>query len=191
MRRVEKSIATRLNMRSCDMPSSKAGRLASCRRWKAGESAKARKVLLSCNPLMAMVEAMIRSALNYLGADLSTGPFDIFTWYGVIFLYVIHGVPFAYLILAAGLRNLDTQLEEQSWMCGVSPGRTLFTVIFPAMAPSALGALLLVVWSGFGMYALPQAIAASADIDIMSVSIVKFLHGEYPPREGEIGRAHV
>lgn len=136
------------------------------------------------SPTAGFANVFIRWLAGLVGWTITTGPFDIYSWSGLIFLYVIHGVPFAYLMLAAGLRNLDPQLEEQSWMCGVSERRTLVTVVFPALGPSALSALLLVVWSSFGMYALPQAIAGQAGIEIMSVEIVRLLKGEYPPSEG-------
>jgi iron(III) transport system permease protein len=93
-------------------------------------------------------------------------------------------VPFTYLMLSSGLRNMDTQLEEQSWMCGVSPRTTLRKVVLPALAPSVLGSALLVVWSGFGMFAVPETIAAPAHIPIMSVSIVQYIQSSFPPHYG-------
>jgi iron(III) transport system permease protein len=87
-------------------------------------------------------------------------------------------------MISAGLRNMDSELEEQSRMCGASPTRTLARVVGPALAPSIAGAFLLVVWSGFGMYAIPEAIAAPAKINVMSVEIVQLLTFDFPAKYG-------
>jgi iron(III) transport system permease protein len=122
--------------------------------------------------------------LDPIGIHLATGPININTMYGLIFLYVIADVPYAFMLITAGLRSMDSQLEEQSWMCGVSPATTVRRIVLRAMGPSLAGAFLITVWSGFGKYAVPAAIAAPADIPIMSVSIVHFLKAQYPPSYG-------
>jgi iron(III) transport system permease protein len=136
------------------------------------------------SPHAGYVNAIIRTLLGHVGIHMVTGPFNIYSMYGLIFVYVLHQVPFTFLMISSGLRTMDTQLEEQSWMCGISPRATLRRVVLPAMAPSVFGALLLVVWSGFGMYAVPQTIAAPAHIHIMSVSIVAYLQQDFPPKYG-------
>ena len=136
------------------------------------------------SPTAGYINAIVRSLLSHVGVHMVSGPFNIYSIYGLIFVYVLHEVPFTFLIISAAIRNMDSQLEEQSWMCGVSPRATLRRVVLPAMAPSLLGALLLVLWSGFGSYAVPQTIAAPAHIDIMSVSIVQYLQQTFPPKYG-------
>ena len=136
------------------------------------------------SPTAGYINAIVRSLLSHVGVHMVSGPFNIYSMYGLIFVYVLHEVPFTFLIISAAIRNMDSQLEEQSWMCGVSPRSTLPRVVLPAMAPSLLGALLLVLWSGFGSYAVPQTIAAPAHIDIMSVSIVQYLQQTFPPKYG-------
>jgi iron(III) transport system permease protein len=135
-------------------------------------------------PTSGFINAIATDFLSIFGIHSDTGLFDIYSYPGVIFVYVIYQVPFAFLMISAGLRNLDSELEEQSRMSGASPFRTLTRVVAPAMAPSIAGAFLLVVWSGFGMYAIPEAIAAPANINVMSVEIVKLLTFSFPPDYG-------
>jgi iron(III) transport system permease protein len=130
------------------------------------------------------VNAILRSLLNHVGIHLTSGPLNIYSIWGLIFVYIIHNTPFAFLMISTGLRNMDTQLEEQSWMSGASPRRTLLRVVLPAMTPSVLGALLLVTWSGFGLYSIPAAIAQPAHVNIMTVSIVKYINFDYPANYG-------
>jgi iron(III) transport system permease protein len=130
------------------------------------------------------VNFLLRKVLGTIGIHVEVGPINIGTMYGLIFVYVIHNVPYAFLMITAGLRSMDSQLEEQSWMCGVSPARTVRRIVLRAMGPSLAGAFLLTVWSGFGSYSVPAAIAAPSNIPIMSVSIVNFLRAQYPPSYG-------
>ncbi|HEY4224774.1 MAG TPA: iron ABC transporter permease [Pseudolysinimonas sp.] len=135
-------------------------------------------------PTSGFINAAVTNVLSVVGIHLTTSPFNIYSYPGVIFVYVIYEVPFAFLMISAGLRNMDSELEEQSRMSGASPIRTLVRVVAPALAPSIAGAFLLVVWSGFGMYAIPEAIASPAQINVMSVEIVRLLTFDFPPQYG-------
>jgi iron(III) transport system permease protein len=112
------------------------------------------------------------------------GPFNAFSMTTLIFVYSINGTPFAYLIIAAALRNLDPSLEEQSRICGASRWRTLTRAVMPAMLPSIGAAFLMVIWTAMSNLAVPAAIAEPAGIPIMSMQIIRFLNTDYPPQYG-------
>ena len=135
-------------------------------------------------PTSGYVNAILRSLLNHVGLHLTQGPLNIYSYPGLIFLYTLTLVPFAFLIISGGLRAIDSQLEEQSRVCGASNLRTLLRVMLPGIAPSLAGAFLLVIWFGFGMYSIPVTIAPSANISIVSVEIVTLLTAGYPPAYG-------
>jgi iron(III) transport system permease protein len=135
-------------------------------------------------PTSGFINAVTIHAFSVVGIHLGSSPFNIYSYAGLIFLYVTYEVPLSFLMISAGLRNIDSELEEQSRMCGASPARTLVRVVGPALAPSIAGAFLLVVWSGFGMYAIPEAIAAPAKINVMSVEIVQLLTFDFPAKYG-------
>jgi iron(III) transport system permease protein len=139
-------------------------------------------VLLS--PTAGYVNDVIRHCLAVFGIHLTTGPFNIYTYGGLIFVYAVYMVPFAFMGISAGIRSMDSQLEEQSRTCGASTLRTLWKVVLPALKPAVGGAALLVVWTGFGMYAIPAAIAGPAGIHIMTVEIINFLEYGFPPQYG-------
>ena len=52
----------------------------------------------------------IREVLELVGIHLKEGPFNIFSWYGLIFTYALYLIPYPYLLISAGLRNLDLSL---------------------------------------------------------------------------------
>lgn len=96
--------------------------------------------LLLLSPRAGYLNWVIRGVLRRFGIDMTEGPLSAYTWYALIAVYVINLVPFVFLIVTAGLRNMDGALEEQSRMCGATLRRTAFRVTLPAMRPSLGGA---------------------------------------------------
>lgn len=132
-------------------------------------------------PTAGYVNVAIRSVLGVFGLHLDTGPLDIYTWYGLVFVYVIYQVPYVFLLVSAGLRNVDGSMEEQSRICGVGPLRTMWRVTLPAVRPSLGAALVLLFWNGFGLFSVPAIIGPGAHIDILAVKIVNLLTFTFPP----------
>jgi iron(III) transport system permease protein len=139
--------------------------------------------VLLLSPRAGYLNSTLRDLLGIVGIDLTDGPLDIYSWYGLILVYTIYQVPYAFMLASAGLRNLDPSLEEQSRVSGAGLLRTLRRVTMPGVTPSLAGAVLLMLWSGFGLFSIPAVIGTGADIDILSVRIVESL-AEYPPRTG-------
>ena len=137
------------------------------------------------SPRAGMLNAFIRVALDKIGITLETGPFDIFTWYGLIFVYALYLVPYPYLLVSAGLRNLDPSLEEQSRVCGAGLWRTLWRVTMPNVWPNVAGAALIVATIGFAMISAPIIIGTPAGIEVVSVRIVRLLGFSFPPQTAE------
>ena len=48
------------------------------------------------------------------GIDESTGPLNIYSFPGLLLVYTVYQVPYAFLLITAGLRNVDPALEEAS-----------------------------------------------------------------------------
>ena len=127
----------------------------------------------------------IREVLDLVGIHLKQGPFDIFTWYGLIFVYALYLIPYPYLLISAGLRNLDPSLEEQARVCGAGLWKTLRRVTLPNVWPSIAGSALIVATIGFAMISVPILIGTGADIQVISTRIVRLLNFTYPPKTAE------
>jgi iron(III) transport system permease protein len=130
------------------------------------------------------LNVFLRWVLNGVGFDLTEGPFDIHSWYGVIAVYTIYQVPYVFMIVSAGLRNTDAGLEEQSRINGAGAFTTLRRISLPAVRPSLGAAALLVVWTGFGLFSVPTILATDAKLDILAVRVVQLLSFTYPPETG-------
>lgn len=135
-------------------------------------------ILLS--PRAGLLNAWLRDFLDLFGFTFDRGPFDIHSWYGLVIVYAIYQIPFVFLMVSAGLKGMDTSLEEQSRVSGSGPLRTLRKVTLPSLAPSLGAALLLTMWLGFGIFSLPAIIGSPAGIEVLSVRIVDLLRFTFP-----------
>jgi iron(III) transport system permease protein len=130
-----------------------------------------------------LLNAWARDALGAVGVHLETGPLDINSWYGLIFVYTVYAVPYVYMTVSAAMQGLDGSLEQASRVSGAGAFRTLRRVTLPALAPALGAGFLLSTWFGFGMFSIAQIIGTPAGIDMIPVRIVKLLTFSYPPDE--------
>jgi iron(III) transport system permease protein len=138
--------------------------------------------VLLFSPGAGLVNVAIRSISDSVGLHLARGPFDVYSWYGLILAYTVFQVPYVFLVVSAGLRNIDPALEHQSRVCGAGLFRTTFKVTLPAVAPSLGAAAMLAIWFGFALFSIPSVIAPNAGIDVLSLKLVTYLRNDYPPQ---------
>lgn len=138
--------------------------------------------VLLLSPGAGYLNVLIRGLLAPLGVDITEGPFDIYSWGGLVFIYAIYQVPFAFMFVSAGLKNMDSSLEEASRVSGRGLPSTLLRITLPALAPSLAGALLLTVWTSLALYSIPSVIATGAEIRVLTVEIVNAVAFTYPAR---------
>jgi len=67
----------------------------------------------------------------------------VFSWGGLVFASMIYSLPFMVQPILAGLRNLDQNIQEASYVLGKSKWHTLRYVSFPTIKPSILTGLIL------------------------------------------------
>jgi len=58
-------------------------------------------------PEAGFLNYWLRKLLALVGVHLQTGPLDIFTWPGLVFVYALYLTPYAYLAISSGLQSLD------------------------------------------------------------------------------------
>lgn len=142
------------------------------------------------DPDVGLLNMILRQIAGVFGADLATGPFSIYSWYGLTWAYAVFLVPFAYLAISNGLRSLDPALEEASIMSGASPLKTLIRVTLPSLKPALAGAALIVVVMGMALYSIPVVIGTPAHINTLPVMIVQDVTQTYPVNQaGAYGRS--
>jgi iron(III) transport system permease protein len=129
----------------------------------------------------------IRALTGALGIEqwAETGPINIGTFGGLVFVYTLYLVPFAYLLVAAAFRNFDSSLEEASRVAGASAWRTFRNVSAPGILPALAAAVFLVGVTALSNFSIPVIIGTVSRVDVISVRIVRLVRDAYPARIDE------
>ena len=125
----------------------------------------------------------INVAVRWLfGIDGTSGPFNIFSWYGLIALYALELTPMVYLVVAAALRDMDPMLEQASRVYGFGPFKTFVRITIPSVRGALASAAWLATSVGLALFSAPSIIGRSAGIDVLTSRIVRLLTAQYPPK---------
>ena len=74
---------------------------------------------------------------------LGVMPFDIYSFWGIIWVHTIGGLDTKVMLLTPAFRRMDAAMEEASLLCGAGTLRTMFRVTLPVMTPILVVVLLL------------------------------------------------
>jgi iron(III) transport system permease protein len=113
---------------------------------------------------------LLNTSLKWLGIDFR---FDFYSMSGLIIVFGIYYAPYVYMFTASALRNMDPSLEEASEVSGASAFTTIFTITFPLIAPAILAGSLLSFVVMLGIYGVPAALGAPANINVLTTYIFK------------------
>jgi len=133
-------------------------------------------------PRSGIANVLIRDALGLVGIHLSEGPFNVFSFWGLIALYTLLLIPYVYLPVSAALARLDPSLEEASRVAGVGPFRSLVKVTLPSIKPAIVGGMLVAVVMGISTFSVPVIVGTGAGVEILSVRIYRLLTFAFPPQ---------
>jgi iron(III) transport system permease protein len=113
---------------------------------------------------------LLNTALKWMNIDFR---FDFYSMTGLILVFGMYYAPYVYMFTASALRNMDPSLEEASEVAGASAFTTIFTVTFPLIAPAILAGSLLSFVVMLGIYGVPAALGAPANISVLTTYIFK------------------
>lgn len=141
--------------------------------------------LFLASPQAGLLNMTIRGGLKRIGIHLASGPFDVYSWPSMIFLYSVFLVGFAYLVLASAMRGIDRGLEEAAKLAGARPPRILMSIVVPALRPAMFSAFLMCLIVSVVMVSVPITIGPGANITILSVQLVQLITTQSPPQYGQ------
>src|SRR5467141_4657937 len=113
---------------------------------------------------------LINTLFKWAGLDWRV---DFYSLSGLVFVFGIYYAPYVYMFTASALKNMDPSLEEASEVSWASAFTTLFSVTFPLIAPAILAGSLLSFVVMLGIYGVPAALGAPADINVLTTYIFK------------------
>lgn len=137
--------------------------------------------IMLLSPSIGILNGVLRSVF---GSHSDSGPLNIYTLPGMIFLEGIRHVPTIFLILAASFRNMDPSLEEASLAAGSGVLRTLRRVTVPVLWPAVLSATMLCFMSVMESFEIPGIIGLPANVYVFSTRIYFAADLDSPPNIG-------
>ncbi len=140
--------------------------------------------ILLLSPDIGFINVMIRKALSMIGIQLSTGPFNIYTLTGMIFLDGVRHIPTTFLMIGAGFRSMDPALEEAAFVSGSSTFGTLRRVTVPILLPAIFVAGIYTFMTGIESFEIPGVIGLPAGIYVFSTRIYWAANVKTPPDFG-------
>ncbi len=98
-------------------------------------------------------------------------PINVYTHLGIAFVLVTYIAPMAYLLIAPLFRNIDSSMEESSYVSGASTLRTLSRVTLPVLAPGLLGVGLLMAIKALEPFEVPFMLGMPSRIGVFTSEI--------------------
>jgi iron(III) transport system permease protein len=126
--------------------------------------------ILMAGPNAGYANVALRSLL---GLETTSGPFNIFSLWGLVLTVLPNGVAFVFLALTPALANMDPALEDAARLKGSTPLRVVGDVTLPLMRPAILAGALLAFATSLAMYGPPEMLG----IDVLTVSIREAMLG--------------
>jgi iron(III) transport system permease protein len=133
------------------------------------------------SPRAGLLNVLLR---NLLHLPITTGPINILSFGGLIWLSAL-GVPtFLYLLVGPAFRSMDASLEESARMSGLGPIATLRRITIPLLAPSIFGAGILAFILALQSFEPELILGQPANIYVFSTQIFHYIDGFSTPRYG-------
>jgi iron(III) transport system permease protein len=136
------------------------------------------------HPNAGFINIHLRSLLSLFGLELATGPFNIHSLAGLIFLDGIRGVTTVFLIVVGGFRMMDPALEESARASGASIRFMLRKITLPLLMPAILAGAVYSFMVSLDSFELPIIIGLPERIFVFSTLIYFSAQGMYPPDHG-------
>jgi iron(III) transport system permease protein len=122
-------------------------------------------------PRTGAMNVLLRGALETIGIQLTEGPFNIYSVWGLIFLDGLRGVTTVFLMVVGAFRMMDPSLEEAARTSKAGPAATFFQVTLPALSPAILAAGIYSFISSMESFEAPLAVGLRGGIFVLSTLI--------------------
>ena len=112
---------------------------------------------------------------------IGKGPFDIYSFWGIVWIHVITGsLTVKVILLTPAFRNMNAAFEEASRVAGAGTTRTALSITIPVMAPVVLSVFLLGTMVSLQTFEVEQVLGVSFRFFVFSTMIYDLLVTRVP-----------
>jgi iron(III) transport system permease protein len=123
---------------------------------------------------------LLNAALGKLSLA-GKGPFNIYSFWGIVWIHVITGsLTVKVILLTPAFRNMNASFEEASRVAGAGPVRTALTITLPVMAPAVLSVFLLGTMVSLQTFEVEQVLGTPFRFFVFSTMIYDLLVTRVP-----------
>lgn len=131
-------------------------------------------VLLGVNGLVTVL------AKEKLGLDLYGAGFNLFSWTGIVLVYIYFTVPLALMLMYPAIYAIRQDIVEAAQIMGTSRAYFWRRVGLPILLPAMLGCFTLLFANALGAYATAYALTSSNN-SLVSITIANLVTGDIFP----------
>jgi iron(III) transport system permease protein len=136
--------------------------------------------ILLLDPEYGLINTTL-AALPGLGGGAAKGPFNIYSFWGIVWVHVITGsLTVKVILLTPAFRNMNSAFEEASRVAGASTWRTALRITVPVMAPVILSVLLLGTMVSLQTFEVEQVLGTPFRFFVFSTTIYDLLVTRVP-----------
>lgn len=121
--------------------------------------------ILLLSPSIGMINKLIEAATGIKAV------FNVYTFWGMVWVHAIEMVPLAYLLISAALQGMDPRLEEASTMTGASNLRTLRRISLPLILPAVAATMLLLFITTIETFEVPLLLGGRAGVRVYTTEV--------------------
>jgi iron(III) transport system permease protein len=136
------------------------------------------------SPKIGLINAWLRSLLGLFGIEMSEGPLNIFSLWGMVFLEGIRGVTTIFLMVVGAFRAMDPNLEEASRVAGATDRTTFRRIFVPLLTPALFAAAIYSFMTSLESLEIPMIIGFPAGIHVFPTYIFFSVQRFVPPKYG-------
>jgi iron(III) transport system permease protein len=133
------------------------------------------------NPRIGSLNQLVRAVIPFEG---TTGPFDVNTLPGMIWVFGAHMYPIAFLIMSAAFRSMDPALEEAAALSGAGVWGTLRRITLGVSRPAVISAVLIMLVRATESLEVPLIIGIPSKIRVLTTQIYSNAQIVQPPEPG-------
>jgi iron(III) transport system permease protein len=115
--------------------------------------------------------------------DIDSQPFDIYSIGGIIWIQVLHIVPFAFFTLRGPMISADSSFEEAAYASGARPWFVIRRITLPLMLFPLLSSLLLCFVLSVEQFAIPAMVGIPGHVNTLATELY-LLTSFSPPNTG-------